>query len=269
MIKRIGFLFGTLVICLLLVAVMLHASAAQEAPQMEMLGTTVPTRPATTTPPTQSTTKQTTQTPQPVTPPALEAVALSADQVQYGTLILSDRAYQNENAVFVPLEVPSAQEYTMQKEAAQALAAMLKDYQGYPISVRYARAETKDSWYSPECYDGVYASGLDVCFQGDANGKAVNFTKIGSGKDWLYNNCQAYGFVPCAANDSVTEAGHFRYVGIPHAQVMQRLKLSLSSYLSVLRNAHFSYDCACVVDVGRIRYHVFYVTADKDGNYTA
>ncbi len=261
MIKKIGILLGALVTCILLVVILLQTSVAGPVDG----GTTSPQ--STTAPPPQTT------TPPPETPkdpePVMEEVIFPAQQTGFGSLAIVDTAYQSDHVVFLPITMACAQKgFTLYPEAQEALERMMEDYTGHPLEVLYARSP-KGKEYDPSCYDGVYASGLDVCFQGDANGMPVSFQRIGNGRQWLYRHCIEYGFIPCNPTSTGEEGGHFRYVGVPHASVMNAQDLSLSGYLALLRNNYTDYANAMTVIVGQIRYHIFYVTEDTDGVFCA
>ncbi len=259
MIKKIGFLAGALVTCILLVVILVQTSAAGPADG----GTTLP--PTTTTAPLQT-------TPPPAeepedSKPVMEEVVLQAAQKDYGSLAIVDVAYQSEHVVFMPITMACTKKgYTLTQEAQEALERMMEDYTGHPLAVLYARSG-KGPEYDPSCYDGVYASGLDVCFQGDANGLPVSFQRIGNGRQWLYRHCIEYGFIPCNPTSTGEEGGHFRYVGVPHASVMTAQDLTLSGYLAQLRNNYTTYDTAMTVIVGQIRYHIFYVIPDTNDTF--
>lgn len=69
-----------------------------------------------------------------------------------------------------------------------------------------------------------------------------SFANTGAGK-WLYANCSRYGFIRryAGAKEPLTqiadEAWHFRYIGIPHAQIITENGWCLEEYLAYLRKS--------------------------------
>lgn len=69
-----------------------------------------------------------------------------------------------------------------------------------------------------------------------------SFANTAAGR-WLYANCARYGFIKRYDGDKepltyvADEAWHFRYVGVPHAQLMVEHGWCLEEYLAYLREA--------------------------------
>lgn len=86
---------------------------------------------------------------------------------------------------------------------------------------------------------------------------------------WIYENCYKYGFILRyeADKSSITginaEGWHFRYVGVPHAQLIYHSKLCYEEY--VLSIKQYSRANPLYVDVleNGNRYAIYYVEADK------
>ncbi len=261
-VKRILILCGSLVLCLSLVVVLLYAKQEEPpaAPTMQEGEETTPPPDPSTTPPVQ-------QTPPPAPPIVWEEQIVSADQAIFGDLVLVDSAYQNPALTLRTVPMPAQNPaYTLQAQACEALERMMEDYTGYPLSVLYAKASVADG-AAPICENGVFSSGLDICFFGDRDGQTLDFYRIGSGKNWLYRNAWKYGFVPCADTADDWRAGWFRYVGAPHAQLMQENNLTLADYHATLRSHHNRYDSAWEVQTATQSYRVFSVNLSSDGDY--
>lgn len=72
--------------------------------------------------------------------------------------------------------------------------------------------------------------------------------------DWFDANCAKYGFVMSG------ESGYFRYVGCPHAEYMQKNRLSLSAYLKLLKEYSFENPLA-FADASGTLWNVYYTPA--------
>ncbi len=230
--------------------------------------------PADATPAEESTTT-TTATPvtlPPTAPTVPDAIVWSektvnAEMQAVGSLVLVDSAYQNSAITLrtVPMRAESAS-YVLQAEACTALESMMTHYAGYSLSVLYAKAADSTA-ADAICYAGAFSSGLDVCFVGKEGGERLDFYRIGSGKNWLYQNCTRFGFVPCQSTATDWRAGWFRYVGIPHASLMQEKGLSLTDYLAILRTTHTDYTSAWQTAQNAQSYRIFYCALGVDGIY--
>jgi len=74
--------------------------------------------------------------------------------------------------------------------------------------------------------------------------------------DWFDENCAKYGFIMSG------ESGYFRYVGTPHAEYMQKNRLSLSAYLTLLKNYSFEEPLA-VADSSGLLWNIYYTPASQ------
>ena len=74
--------------------------------------------------------------------------------------------------------------------------------------------------------------------------------------DWFDANCAKYGFIMSG------ESGYFRYVGTPHAEYMQKNRLSLSAYLTLLKNYSFEKPLA-VADSSGTLWNLYYTPVSK------
>lgn len=106
----------------------------------------------------------------------------------------------------------------------------------------------------------------------------------GTGKcQWLNQNAYQYGFVVRFPTDKQEITGvnyepwHFRYVGVPHAYVMNEKSLCLEEYIEFLKDYSFDKEHLNVTDKQNNRYEIYYVKAQgertqvpvpKEGEYT-
>lgn len=74
--------------------------------------------------------------------------------------------------------------------------------------------------------------------------------------DWFDANCAKYGFVMSG------ESGYFRYVGCPHAEYMQKNRLSLSAYLALLKEYSFENPLAVADSSGKL-WNLYYTRASQ------
>ncbi len=100
----------------------------------------------------------------------------------------------------------------------------------------------------------------------------------GSGKySWINQYCYKYGFVVRYREDkkNITniayEPWHFRYLGIPHATQLSKLKLSLEEYIELLRSYSYDKPLKITTDDGSV-YNTYFcglqnVCVPKNGNY--
>lgn len=115
-------------------------------------------------------------------------------------------------------------------------------------------------------------SGYAVDFQLDKDGYPF-FSGEGDYK-WILENCAKYGFILRYDPDKVTITGidgetwHFRYVGVPHAQLMYNSDLCLEEYM--LSIAQYTLDVPLYVNNVNTgdRYAIYYYPADKDKDTT-
>ncbi len=259
--KQIGVLVCALLLALAVVALLVgggeEGAVPTDATPSEESTTTTTTAPVTL---------------PPVTPAVPDVVVWSEKTVDgsmqsLGSLVLVDSAYQNSAITLrtVPMRAESAA-YVLQAEACAALEFMMEHYEGYSLSVLYAKAVDSTA-VDAICYAGAFSSGLDVCFVGKDGGERLDFYRIGSGKNWLYQNCTRFGFVPCQSTATDWRAGWFRYVGVPHASLMQEKGLSLPDYLAILRTTHTDYTHAWQTAQNAQSYRVFYCQMGDDGKY--
>lgn len=180
----------------------------------------------------------------------------------------------------------SVKDYTVliRPQAMDALNSMLLDFYNATgnddIMVRsgHRTLEYQQGLYDDElAATGAVSSSL-VAMPGYSEhhtGLAVDFTTYdgeyytdfdGTGDyEWIMNNCWRYGFVNRypAGKEALTfidnEPWHFRYVGIPHAEIMKDYDFCLEEYISFIKN--YTIDTSFLLkelDNGA-RYIIYYV----------
>ncbi len=124
---------------------------------------------------------------------------------------------------------------------------------------------------------------MDLSFYMD-DGTSVNIEQYEHGP-WLNENCTDYGFVLRYPQDKVdiTKIGyefwHYRYVGVPHAQIMVDKNLCLEEYIDYIKEYTPSTKLLWVQEGGQLTdvsvsalpssgTLVYYVPADKESNTT-
>lgn len=90
----------------------------------------------------------------------------------------------------------------------------------------------------------------------------------GTGKySWISQNCYQYGFVVRYESDKVditkigNEPWHIRYVGVPHAYVMQKQDLCLEEYMNYLKDFPYNGKHLIVTNDQNDKYEIYYVAA--------
>lgn len=81
-------------------------------------------------------------------------------------------------------------------------------------------------------------------------GGAITYVESDEGCEWFREKCQEYGFILRYPKDKVHltgisfESWHYRYVGTPHAQIMEDLNLCLEEYTDYVKS--YEYDGICL-----------------------
>ncbi|MCD7784505.1 MAG: M15 family metallopeptidase [Oscillospiraceae bacterium] len=115
-------------------------------------------------------------------------------------------------------------------------------------------------------------------------GYAVDFTTYngssysdfdGTGDyEWIIKNCYKYGFINRypEGKESITlidnEPWHFRYVGIPHAQVMYEYDMCLEEYISFIKNYTIDTGFLLVNADDGAQYIIYYVPMSSSDTTT-
>lgn len=115
-------------------------------------------------------------------------------------------------------------------------------------------------------------SGYALDFQLDQEGYPF-FNGEGDYK-WIYENCYKYGFILRydSEKSSITgidgEGWHFRYVGVPHAQLIYYSKLCYEEYVLSIKQYNRENPLYVNVLENGDRYAIYYVAADKEKDTT-
>ncbi len=105
-------------------------------------------------------------------------------------------------------------------------------------------------------------------------GYAFDIVSTGENKDgnWLPNHCQEYGFIQRyrADKEEITgilyEYWHYRYVGIPHAEIMMNENYCMEEYIALLKGYSYSEPLYYTVDSGDT--YAIYTVPVSDGETT-
>ena len=97
--------------------------------------------------------------------------------------------------------------------------------------------------------ESEHHTGLGIDLNVNRNG-AITYVESDDGCAWFRENCQRYGFILRYPKDKVHltgisfESWHFRYVGVPHAQIMEDMNFCLEEYIDYLKD--YTYDGICL-----------------------
>lgn len=106
-------------------------------------------------------------------------------------------------------------------------------------------------------------TGLVVDFTTYQNGKYIKYDGTGD-FEWINLNCYKYGYINRypLGKESLTlidnEPWHFRYVGVPHATVMQQRNLCLEEYIDFIKNYTISTGFLEVTTADGSRYMIYF-----------
>lgn len=114
----------------------------------------------------------------------------------------------------------------------------------------------------------------DSCSSYSVDFKIVTESEIldfdGTGEySWIESNCYKYGFILRYPETDAETTGvqytpnHFRYVGVPHSNIMQDKNLCLENYIEFLKSYDF-YGEHLFVTLGNIEYEIYYVKEQGD-----
>ena len=193
-------------------------------------------------------------------------VVLQKDAIHTGSLILVNREYPYQCAKPadpIPL-TQDAPQILLDRRAAVLLTELMQKIHGWsrivPVSGWRSRTEQQDIFDGSLSQNGAEFTRKYVALPGHSEhetGLAIDLglKREGDEMDWIrpffsYDGiCRVfrtyaadYGFVERypAGKESVTGIGHepwhFRYVGVPHAHIMQEKGLTLEEYLELLRD---------------------------------
>lgn len=230
----------------------------------------------------------------------MKRVILQRKEIYSGSLILVNRTYayqeQKENAGGTSLMPVSEQEpeILMQRRAAVLLFHLMDKINGWrgivPVSGWRSGREQEEIWESSLKENGKEFTETYVALPGHSEhqtGLAIDLGQKQEVIDFIrpefpYTGlCGAfrqkaaeYGFIERypRGREEVTGIGHepwhFRYVGIPHARIMEQKRLTLEEYIDFLREFPYG-EKPCRFSEGGQEFLVSWLEMPKDGNGAA
>ena len=192
----------------------------------------------------------------------MRTVTLTRDQVYAGPLILVNAAHPIQREAEPELAAPDGRhpDILMERRAARLLAACIRSVGGgrtiVPVSGWRSRAEQQAIWDDTRAREGDAFTRQYVALPGCSEhqtGLAIDLGEDVPDLDFIRPSfpdsgaCGAfrraaarYGFLQryCREKEALTgiaaEPWHFRYVGAPHAQLMEEHGLCLEEYVPFL-----------------------------------
>ena len=193
----------------------------------------------------------------------MKRVILRKEEIYSGSLILVNRAYgykEYSKRSLIPV-LDKEPEILMQRRAAVLLFHLMDKINGWqgivPVSGWRSGKEQEEIWDSSLKENGRGFTETYVAFPGHSEhqtGLAIDLGQKQEIIDFIRpefpytgicgifrERAADYGFIERypKGREDVTGIGyepwHFRYVGIPHAKIMEREKLTLEEYIAVLR----------------------------------
>ncbi|MCC8130255.1 MAG: M15 family metallopeptidase [Oscillospiraceae bacterium] len=232
------------------------------------------------------------------------SVTVSSDEIGSGTLVLVNNNIAllnevNEDDLVVVREYKNSaywvSDYSVKilPDAMDALNEMLLGfYTATGNDNVMVRSGYRSFDYQQELYEEELAStGEDSStlvakagYSEHHTGYAIDFTTYngssysdfdGEGDyEWIMENCYKYGYINRypEGKESITlidnEPWHFRYVGIPHAQVMYEYDMCLEEYISFIKNYTIDSGFLLVNADDGAQYIIYYVPMSSSDSTT-
>lgn len=231
-----------------------------------------------------------------------KTVTLTKEDINKGYLILVNGTYSYifpDNPDFVDTYDYKSKAYKfrdngmmMDKTAAENLNNLLVDfynetnnhnviiistYRGYDEQMRiynnkvayYGSVEEASKWVAyPGTSEHHTGLAVDLSIYTD-DGESYNYTGEGE-YAWINTNCTNYGFIVRydSAKTDITniayEPWHFRYVGVPHAEIMAKYGLCHEEYISFLKAYPQNGNHLTYTTKDGSTYEIFYVQSEGD-----
>ncbi len=92
---------------------------------------------------------------------------------------------------------------------------------------------------------------------------------------WIYSHAPEYGFIQRYSDDKAEltgisdESWHFRYVGVPHAEIMAGRGYCLEEYMQYLEGFQFGVSHLSFTASDGAQYEIYYVSANSGGSVTS
>ena len=165
----------------------------------------------------------------------------------------------------------SSTQLTAKKETFEAFGKMGNDFYAdkkiSTLMINTAMPAEDDEDSSSACYEHDTGLSFDLHLYDASTGAYPEFTGEGD-YSWISENCWKYGLILRYPEDKADITGvspmayHFRYVGIPHAEIMTANKLCLEEYIDFVKDYTFEKPLTFTA-FDDTEYSVYYVAADK------
>lgn len=165
----------------------------------------------------------------------------------------------------------SSTQLTAKKETFEAFSKMGNDFYAdkkiSTLMINTAMPAEDDEDSSSACYEHDTGLAFDLHLYDASTGAYPEFTGEGD-YSWISENCWKYGLILRYPEDKADITGvnpmayHFRYVGIPHAEIMTANKLCLEEYIDFVKDYTFEKPLTFTA-FDDTEYSVYYVAADK------
>ncbi len=227
----------------------------------------------------------------------MRTITLSAGQVHMGSLIIVNRDHQcpellqeMEPLRKTHLQMEGTSSIRLLRRAAVLFTGLMDEIGGWeqiiPVSGYRTLKEQTSIWEDSLAKNGQAFTDAYVAFPGHSEHQTGLALDLGVKSDSIDFLCPdfpdtgicltfrerapEYGFIRRypAGKESVTGIGHepwhFRYVGTPHGEIMEREKLTLEEYLLFLRNFPYG-KRPFLFTKGERQISVSWKKADKNG----
>ncbi len=222
----------------------------------------------------------------------MKRLVLTHTNLSVGNLVLVNQQYGWKDASREPLiPVCDDTDILLNRTAAALLSRLMEEIDGWkhivPVSGWRSRKEQQQIWDDSIRENGLEFTRKFVAVPGHSEhqtGLAIDLGLRQEHVDFICPEfpasgiCQAfreraakYGFIlryP-PGKESVTGIGHepwhFRYVGAPHAEIMEKRGLCLEEYIPFLKQFSFP-ENPCLLEDGRQVIRIFYIRSE--GNQT-
>lgn len=223
----------------------------------------------------------------------MQKIQLKREQIYQGSLILVNSlyAYREREGIKLFPASDKAKEILMEEKAAQMLHRAMADLNGWkdivPVSGWRSHMEQQRIWDDSLVENGLEFTKTYVAVPDHSEHQTGLAIDLGLKQeeidfirpDFPYEGiCQTfreraveYGFIERYPKDKVAVTGighepwHFRYVGVPHAQIMNLEQLTLEEYIVFLKSHRYGAHPYIFKEQGR-RAIVSYIEAE--GNVT-
>ena len=144
-------------------------------------------------------------------------------------------------------------------EQEQTMADSIEKYGSESAALRYCAPAGHSEHHTGLAFD------VKV-FTDDEKSYALGEAKMPEMYNWIFENCAKYGFIQRyqAGKEAKTgyseETWHFRYVGVPHAQIIAANNFCLEEYIDFIKG--YSYDNYLTYDNGTNTYAIYFVEVD-------